>query len=134
MTIWHFIKLSLLGSVILGALDYLWLGIITKNFIQRQLGHLLRPDTQWFYAGLFYIMFGFAIMIFAVIPGLEKHSLWITIGLAGFLGLVAYGTYEFTNMATLSRWPKGLIIPDILWGVVASAITAKFLYFISRWV
>ncbi len=129
----QFIKLYLVAVPVLAMLDYLWLGVITKSFIQRQLGVLMRPDIQWIPGILFYLMFAAGVVIFAVFPGIEKGSLLRTIALAAFLGFVAYGTYEFTNAATLIGWPRGLIIPDILWGTAASAITGAVVFLVARY-
>ena len=39
------------------------------------------------------------------------------------LGLVAYGTYELTNMATLANWSWKMVILDTTWGGILTAIT-----------
>ena len=40
------------------------------------------------------------------------------------LGLVAYGTYDLTNQATLRDWPAAVTAADLGWGVVSSAWAA----------
>ncbi|MGE3618698.1 MAG: DUF2177 family protein, partial [Gemmatimonadales bacterium] len=35
------------------AVDLLWLGVIARNFYQRHLGSLMRPDVNWGAAALF---------------------------------------------------------------------------------
>jgi uncharacterized membrane protein len=44
--------------------------------------------------------------------------------LGGLLGLVAYGTYELTNFATIRNWTLQITVIDIAYGIVASAIVA----------
>ena len=46
------------------------------------------------------------------------------LGLGAFLGLVAYGTYDLTNMATLKDWPRDFAIVDIIWGPFVSGVSA----------
>ena len=48
------------------------------------------------------------------------------------LGLVAYGTYDMTNLATLKNWSVTVSIVDIAWGVVLTAMAATGGYFITR--
>ena len=40
------------------------------------------------------------------------------------LGLVAYGTYDITNLATLRDWPVAVTVIDLAWGTALSARAA----------
>lgn len=44
------------------------------------------------------------------------------------VGGILYGFYDFTNMATLSRWTWEMVFTDTLWGSVASACAAGIGY------
>jgi len=46
----------------------------------------------------------------------------MTLGAA--LGLVAFATYDLTNLATLRNWPIGMSLLDMAWGSALSAIAA----------
>ena len=63
-------------------------------------------------------------------PALASGS-WKTALLHGALfGLVAYATYDLTNLATLRDWPVALSVVDLLWGTGAvggTAATAGYL-------
>jgi uncharacterized membrane protein len=48
----------------------------------------------------------------------------LALGLGAFLGLVAYGTYDLTNMATLKDWPRAFALVDIIWGPFVSGVSA----------
>ena len=39
-------------------------------------------------------------------------------------GLVAYGTYDLSNLATLKGWSTTVAVVDMLWGMAVSAIGA----------
>ena len=41
------------------------------------------------------------------------------------LGLVAYGTYDLTNMATLKQWSVKITLIDMAWGSFVTAVTAS---------
>jgi uncharacterized membrane protein len=44
--------------------------------------------------------------------------------LGALLGLIAYGTYDLSNYATLRDWPLALTALDMAWGAVLSAMSA----------
>ncbi len=46
----------------------------------------------------------------------------------GFLGLLAYATYDLTNYATLRAWTATLTVVDVLYGTVATALVAAGAY------
>lgn len=48
----------------------------------------------------------------------------MALGLGALLGLVGYGTYDFTNLSTLRNWPVMVSIVDLLWGPALSAVAA----------
>jgi uncharacterized membrane protein len=52
--------------------------------------------------------------------------------LGGLLGMVAYATYDFSNLAAIKNWPVVVTIVDIVWGTALSAILASISYFIAR--
>jgi uncharacterized membrane protein len=41
-----------------------------------------------------------------------------------WVGLFAYGTYDLTNMATLEKWTWTLVIADMIWGGVVTALAS----------
>ena len=43
---------------------------------------------------------------------------------AALFGLVAYATYDLSNLATLKSWPIGLALIDMAWGSALSAMSA----------
>jgi uncharacterized membrane protein len=103
------------------ALDILWLGFVAKGFYQRQMGHLLRPDTQWGAAILFYLIYVAAIVGLCVIPAVEKQSFSRALGLGALLGLAAYAAFDLTSLALLRDFPRGVVPVDLLWGIVLTA-------------
>ncbi len=49
------------------------------------------------------------------------------------LGLVAYGTYDATNYATLKDFPLSITIMDWIWMTFLSATTAALAWLSMRW-
>ena len=119
----HLIAYGASAVVFLG-LDMLWLGVLARGFYVRQMGDLLREPPHLGIAGLFYLVYVGGIVLFAVLPALQAQS-WrsaLLLGLA--LGVVAYGTYDLTNLATLRRWPRALGAVDLAWGSLLTGLAA----------
>jgi len=110
--------------------DMIWLGVIAKGFYRKALEPLLTPNINWTAAIIFYFLFLAGILIFAILPGMEKRSLGYTVLMAALFGFIAYATYDLTNLATLRDWPLMLSIVDMLWGSFLSASTAAITYLI----
>jgi uncharacterized membrane protein len=65
-------------------------------------------------------------------PALTAAS-WRKAALLGALfGLVAYGTYDLSNLATLKGWSIEVTLVDMVWGSLLSAGTCCCGYFWSR--
>lgn len=111
-------------------IDMIWLGVIAKGFYRNALEPLLTPNVNWIAAIIFYLLFLVGILIFALLPGMERRSLVYTIAMAALFGFIAYATYDLTNLATLRDWPLMLSIVDMIWGSFLSASTATVTYLI----
>lgn len=110
--------------------DMIWLGVIARGFYRKALEPLLAPNINWTAAIVFYFLFLVGILIFALLPGLEKRSLSHTMLMAAIFGFIAYATYDLTNLATLRDWPVMLSIVDMIWGSFLSTSTATLTYLI----
>ena len=102
-------KLYGLTAIVFLAIDIVWLGVVASGFYQKHLGHLMRSDVILPAALLFYLLYVVAILVFAVLPGLESQSINRTLALGAFLGLVAYSK---------------VVIIDLIWGTVLTATVA----------
>ena len=60
------------------------------------------------------------LLVLVVAPRGVTDSWPVTLVHAALFGLVAYATYDLTNLATLKGWPVGLAMLDMAWGCVAS--------------
>jgi len=110
--------------------DMIWLGVIARGFYRKALEPLLTPNINWTAAIIFYFLFLVGVLVFALLPGMEKKSLIYTVGMAALFGFISYATYDLTNLATLRDWPLMLSIVDMMWGSFLSASTAGLTYLI----
>jgi uncharacterized membrane protein len=127
-----FFKLYTIALPVFFAIDMLWIGLVAKSFYARQIGALLKPNVNWVAAILFYLLFIGALVVFVILPAIEKHS-WVHALLFGALfGLVCYATYDLTNLAVAKDWPLLVTIVDLLWGTVLAASVSTVTYFIAN--
>ena len=84
----------------------------------------MAPKVNWTAALIFYALFIAGLVFFVINPALAKDSLMYAILAGGFFGLITYGTYDLTNLATLKDWPLNITIIDLIWGTVLNAITS----------
>lgn len=114
------------------ALDLLWLGVVARRFYAAQLGGLMRDRPDYAVAGGFYLLYVGGIVFFAVAPALAE-GWWGRAAINGaVLGLLAYGTYDLTNLATLRNWPLAMSAVDIAWGGMLTAASALLGFYLTR--
>lgn len=119
-------------TLIFLTIDAVWLGVVAKNFYADQLGDLMANEIKFHIAALFYLFYTVGIVVFAIKPAMEAENFLLALGLGGLFGFLAYGTYDFTNMATIKNWPTIVSIVDIVWGTSITAVTALLGYLITH--
>ena len=133
MSISFYLKLYLLTVPVFFIIDLIWLGVVAKNYYQKNLNYILSPNVNWTAAIIFYLMYIAGILIFAVLPGLVKDSLRHAAVWGALFGFFTYATYELTNLALLKDWPLNIVIVDILWGVVLCSAVASLSFYLAKW-
>lgn len=127
------IKLLVAGGV-MGLLDWLWLGFVAKGLYYGEMGKLLLEKPKMIPALIFYAVYVIGVVVFVVNPALAKGSLLQAIGFGALFGLVAYATYDLTNLATMKDFSAKIAILDIVWGAVLTATMAGITYVVvDRW-
>lgn len=124
------IRLFLLSAAIFLVFDLFWLLVVSKKMYQQFIGHLT-GEVRIIPAIIFYFLYILGILFFVLIPGIEKNSLWYTLGAGAFLGLLCYATYDLTNLATLKDWPIRMTLIDLIWGMFVTAATSGIAYWLN---
>lgn len=119
-----FIKLYIVAFVIFIILDLVWLGFVARGLYQEQLGHVMAERVRWSAAIIFYLLFTFGILFFAVYPALAKNNILYALLYGAIFGLICYATYDLTNLATVKNWPVKIVFYDLIWGTCLSGFTA----------
>ena len=106
-------------------IDYFGLSYLIKPLFVRDIGHLMLENFRVFPAFLFYAFYAGVLLWFVSWPAMigDKSMLWV-FGNAALIGAMAYGTYEFSNLAVLKDWTWRLVIADVAWGSVLTGVSA----------
>lgn len=115
------------GAVFL-VLDLIWLGTVGRAVYTPALAPVLSEKVFMPAAIAFYVIYIAGILFLAVQPGLKAQSLMVACATGAALGLIAYATYDLTNLATLKTWSVKVAILDIAWGSFLTAVAAGAAY------
>ena len=126
-----FIKLYLVSLFVFFAIDLLWLGIIAKNLYAQQIGFLMTDKIRWGAALIFYALYLFGLVFFAIMPAFEQGNWSVALANGALFGLICYATYDLTNLATLKGWPVKIVIYDLIWGTFISAVVSLITFWIG---
>lgn len=103
--------------VVFLGLDYLGLTYLIKPVFERDIGGWLLDEFRVAPALIFYAFFVAVVLWFVSWPAMTgDHSLLWVFGNALLIGAMGYGTYEFTNLATLKDWTWAMVARDFAWG------------------
>jgi uncharacterized membrane protein len=127
------LSLALIAGVIYLVLDMLWLLVVARGLYVAELGPLLKANPNLIAALAFYLLFLAGLTFFVLLPA-AAHADVVRAGLVGAaFGLVAYGTYDLTNLATLNGFSTRIALIDMAWGMTVTGITAGGTIALARW-
>lgn len=112
-------------------LDYLWLAKLMQSFYLTQVGPYARVRGTtiipvYWAAAIVYLLLPLGIVLFAL-PRVDPEQCAVSsLAWGAFFGLIVYGVYDMTNMATLERWPVRMVVVDICWGCFLCGVTNWF--------
>ena len=111
----------LLILFIMVALDSVYL-FLTKSLFGEMVAKIQRTAIQFRVEGavVVYLLLAIGLYYFIVKPGLSAWE-------AALLGLVIYGTFDFTNYAMFKNYDLKIAIMDTVWGSLLFALTTLVL-------
>jgi uncharacterized membrane protein len=126
--VWTFLRNYLILLAIFLLIDAAWLLGIAKGLYAKHLGYLMAEKPRLFAALLFYLLYVLGLSVFVLRPALAGGA-WTQALLSGMLfGLIAYATYDLTNLATIRDWPMLVTVIDLIWGAAVSGATSALGY------
>jgi len=129
----YYIKLYVVTLAAFLAIDAVWLALVARTFYRRYLDWLMAANPNWIAALAFYLLFVVGVLVFVVVPGVEDGSLRTTLLKGALFGLIAYGTYDLTNQATVKNWPLTITAVDMVWGTVLSVAVSYIGFVAGKW-
>jgi uncharacterized membrane protein len=113
-----------LSLFVLLVLDLFWLLGPGRPLYISEIGGLLRSQPQLGASIAFYLLYAAGLTYFGVMPGLKSSSAVLALGQGALFGLMAYATYDLTNLAVLNGFTLRIALIDLAWGTVLSGVTA----------
>lgn len=109
-------------AVIFFALDFVWLSLSSGPIYRKELGNLLLDQPNLAVAAGFYLVYvlGMVLIVSSPAEGNIGKALWM----GALFGLVAYGTYDLTNLSTIRGFTPTVAAIDMAWGTFVSAVSA----------
>lgn len=126
-----FFKHYLIALIVFSLIDVVWLVFISRKLYREKIGHLMADKVNVPAAVIFYLLFIAAMVFFVINPAAERQSVLYALGAGALFGLVTYGTYDLTNLATLRNWPVSMTVIDLIWGSFVTASTCGLTTWIS---
>lgn len=118
------LTLYLVTVAVFLACDYFGLSYLIRPIFERHLGDWLIPSFRLGPALVFYLFYIGGVLYFVSVPALVAAAPGQAFWGGLLLGALAYGTYEFSNFATLSRWRWEMVIWDLAWGAMLTGFAA----------
>jgi uncharacterized membrane protein len=122
--------LYLATLIVLIPIDFLFLGIVARDFFTAEVGDMLgeiRPAP----AVLFYLLYVAGILTF--VSGSAAATWQSTLLYGALFGLFCYATFDLTSLALLKHWTWPVAIVDVSWGSFVTAISSTSGLLIANW-
>ncbi len=115
-----------IALVVMVLLDAIWLGWLAIGFYKHEIGPLMLDAPKWLPAALFYLLYPVGLIFLALNnpPASFSEALLRCV----VMGLVAYGVYDLSNLATLRGWSWKVCVVDVVWGAFASGLAGSLAY------
>ena len=123
---------SIFASIFFLIIDVIWLSYSVKYFYKPQLGALLNEKPVLWAAFLFYLVYVLGLALIIIQPSINSDSIFRAFWTGIIFGVVAYGTYNFTNMATLKNWSPYVVFVDLFWGGLLTGSSAAFGIYLAK--
>ena len=121
----HWIILWIAAAVLFLAIDMVWLLWLGRSLYVTEIGEILRQPPNMAAAAAFYILYITGLMIMVIWPAVQAQSVIQGMLYGALLGLIAYGTYDLTNLAVMKGFTTKIAIIDMIWGTILTGAVAS---------
>jgi len=111
--------------------DLLFLGTVAKGFFTSEVGDML-GEIRLAPAVLFYLLYVAGILVF--VSGPPAATWQSTLYYGALFGLFCYATFELTSLSLLKHWTWPVVLVDVSWGAVVTALSSTVGLLIANWI
>ena len=126
------VTLYLSTAFVFFIVDIFGLKYIIRPVFVRHIEDMLLDSYRFGPALVFYLFYILGLVYFVSAPALRDGSPGQAALGGALLGGLAYGTYEFTNYATLKGWHWQMVVVDLSWGMFLTGLAAGAGVLITR--
>ena len=105
-------------------LDAIMLNTVMAPLFRQHLGDAILETPRILPAAAFYLFYVAGLLLLVSWPAYQDGDILRALWQGALVGAMAYGTYEFTNYATLADWHPKMVITDGIWGTVLTGLSA----------
>ena len=128
---------SITAILFILTLDLIWFNLNGKMYNQAITAIQGSPIKLNLYGAVFAYIFMLLALMFIVFPsisqdGTTKNKCLLSLKHGAVFGIIAYGIYNATNVATLKSYPIYLAITDTFWGGVVFFVAVYIAQYIKK--
>ena len=127
----RYAALYLVTLLVIVPFDFLFLGIVARDFFTSQVGDML-GEIKLAPAILFYLLYVVGVVIF--VSGGAGATWQSTLLYGALFGLFCYATFDLTALALLKHWSWPVAIVDVTWGAFVTAVSSTAGLLAANWV
>jgi uncharacterized membrane protein len=113
-------------------LDFSFVVGLASPIYKQELGPLLLAQFKPIPTVLFYLIYIFGVVLFVIAPALKERRWQRALIMGVAFGLVAYATYDLTNLGTMKGFSQKITFIDMAWGMTVTSVSATVGYFAAR--
>jgi len=118
--------------------DFIWLGMVVKQFTIREFGDLIAVKDGSIVINVGVGLLAWAVIVLLVLVFVTKSGYANSVGNAllygGIIGGLSYAMYDLTNLTFLKNYSVAFTLVDICWGVFLCAMVSLTMYLFSTWI
>jgi uncharacterized membrane protein len=116
-----YVLLWAIAFALLLIIDMVWLMWLGRGFYVEEIGSLLLEQPNLIAAFAFYALYIAGLVYLVIAPAAEADSVMKAVISGAVFGLVAYATYDLTNLAVMKGFTLKIALIDMVWGMALSA-------------
>jgi uncharacterized membrane protein len=113
-------------------LDFSFVLGVASPIYKQEIGGLLLQQFHVVPTVLFYLVYIFGAVLFVIAPALKEGRWQRVAALGAAFGLVAYSTYDLTNLGTMRGFTVKITLIDLTWGMVVTSVSSTIGYLAAR--